>query len=72
MSLDDLKIGDLQWRKARRSANNGACVEVAPSNGKILVRDSKDRDGHVMGYPGHSWRAFVTGAKVGLFDLDRL
>ena len=38
MSLNNLKIGDLQWRKARRSANNGACVEVAPSNGQILLR----------------------------------
>ena len=72
MSQNNLKIGDLQWRTARRSANNGACVEVAPSNGQIFIRDSKDRDGHVMRYPGRSWRAFVTGAKIGLFDLDRL
>ncbi len=72
MSLNNLKIGDLQWRKARRSANNGACVEVAPSNGQIYVRDSKDRNGHVMQYPERSWRTFVTGAKTGLFDLDRL
>ena len=36
------------------------------------VRDSKDRNGHVMQYPERSWRTFVTGAKTGLFDLDRL
>jgi Domain of unknown function (DUF397) len=72
MSLNNLKTGGLQWRKARRSVNNGACVEVAPSNGQIFVRDSKDQDGHVMEYTGPSWRAFITSAKVGRFDLDRL
>jgi hypothetical protein len=72
MSLNDLKTSDLQWRKARRSANNGACVEVAPSTGWIFVRDSKDQDGYVIQYPGRSWRAFVAGAKTGLFDLDRV
>jgi len=72
MSLNDFNAGDLQWRKARRSANNGACVEVAPATGRIFVRDSMDRGGQVIQYPGNSWRTFIAGAKTGLFDLDRL
>ena len=35
-------MGNLDWRKARRSANNGACVELASAAGQILIRDSKD------------------------------
>jgi hypothetical protein len=72
MVLKDLKAGDLQWRKARRSANNGACVEVAPAAGTILIRDSKDRDGTVVQYTGISWRMFVRAAKAGQYDSDRL
>ena len=34
MSLNNLEVSGLQWRKARRSVNNGACVEVAPVNGQ--------------------------------------
>ena len=72
MSTSNLEISGLQWRKARRSCNNGACVEVAPVSGQILIRDSMDRDGPVMQYPGHSWFRFLADAKVGRFDPDRL
>jgi hypothetical protein len=68
MFLSNLEASSLQWRKARRSSNNGACVEVAPVSGHILIRDSKDRNGPVLRYSGRSWHVFVTGAKDGLFD----
>jgi hypothetical protein len=63
MSLTHLGVPDLQWRKARRSAGNGACVEVAPLNGQIAVRDSKNPDGSWLKYPSQSWRTFITGIK---------
>jgi hypothetical protein len=66
------EVSDLQWRTARRSAGNGACVEVAPTAEAILIRDSKDQDGPIVPYPGSSWRAFLVDAKKGRFDLDRL
>jgi hypothetical protein len=65
-------MDDLVWRKARRSANNGACVELASATGQILVRDSKDQNGPKIAYPEYSWRNFVTVAKTGRFDLERL
>jgi len=72
MSLSSLEVNGLQWRKARRSVGNGACVEVAPVSGQILIRDSTDRNGPVIRYPGRSWSVFVTNAKTGRFDPKRL
>jgi Domain of unknown function (DUF397) len=65
-------MGNLEWRKARRSANNGACVELAPAAGQILIRDSKDQNGPVIGYSQYSWRQFLATAKTGRFDPERL
>lgn len=67
-----LEVSDLRWRTARRSAGNGACVEVAPAAGTVLVRDSQDQVGPVVPYAGTTWRAFLVEAKQGQFDLDRL
>ncbi len=69
MSLGNLDIADLQWRKARRSCNNGACVEIAATGLHVLVRDSKDQNGPVVHYPGAAWQAFLADAKRGHLDL---
>jgi hypothetical protein len=65
-------MSDLQWRKAGRSANNGACVEVAPARDQIFVRDSKDQDGPMMRYPMASWKIFLSDVKKDQFDLAQL
>lgn len=72
MSLDNLEVEGLQWRKARRSIGNGACIEVAPAGRQVLVRDSQDRNGTLIQYSECSWRAFVAGVKSGKPDRDRL
>jgi hypothetical protein len=72
MSLNPLEVRDLQFRKARRSAGNGACVEVARGNDHILVRDSKDQDGPMVMYPMGCWQAFLRDAMKGRFDLVNL
>jgi hypothetical protein len=59
---------DLRWRKARRSQANGACVEVAPLNGMVAVRDSKDPAGPRLLYTTAEFAAFLDGAKKGEFD----
>jgi Domain of unknown function (DUF397) len=68
MSLSNLEVSSLQWRKARRSVNNGACVEVAAANLHVLVRDSKDQNGSIIQYPGSAWQAFLADARKGHLD----
>jgi Domain of unknown function (DUF397) len=63
MSLTELQVRDLQWRKAKRSAGNGECVEVALVNGQVAVRDSKNPGGARLQYPLDAWRSFVEIAK---------
>jgi hypothetical protein len=59
---------NLNWRKAMRSVNAGACAEVASAAGTVLVRDSKDAGGLVLRYPANSWSAFLGAARTGSFD----
>lgn len=55
---------DHRWRKSSYSGNGGAdCVEVAPTPGRILVRDSKHTGGHVLSFPAGAWRTFLTGIR---------
>lgn len=63
MSLPAQMASDYPWRKARRSANDGACVEVALVNDQLAVRDSKDPGGCWLRYPVRSWRDFTSNLK---------
>ncbi|MDG4762734.1 DUF397 domain-containing protein [Solwaraspora sp. WMMD406] len=53
------------WRKSTRSnGNSGDCVEVADNlPGRVLVRDTKNRDGGTLAFAPHAWRSFVELAK---------
>jgi len=60
---------DLAWRKSAHSGENG-CVEVAfVDDGRVAVRDSKDRRSPVLVFTPVEWQAFVGGVHDGEFDL---
>jgi hypothetical protein len=61
--LTQMELRQLAWRKALHSMNAGDCVEVAPANGKILIRDSKDPHGPMLEYSASAWRGFLDTAK---------
>jgi len=68
MSLNEGSTTRLDWRKAMRSMNHGACVQVASTTDAVVVRDTQDLGGPVMRYTPAAWCAFVDGARTGRFD----
>ena len=60
------------WRKARRSAHNGGCVEIAANlDGVAAVRDSKRPDGGAHVVSRADFAAFLADVKDGHYDLPR-
>ena len=67
--LASLSPASLSWRTS--SFSNGAggmCVEVAPVDDGVVVRDSRNPLGPALAFSGNEWSAFVAGAKAGEFD----
>jgi hypothetical protein len=63
--------GLLTWVKSSYSGSQGGnCVEIAAdhAHGRVLVRDTKDRDGAVLGFRALPWRRFAAEIK----SQDRL
>lgn len=52
------------WRKSAYSGNGGNCVEAGVAGaGWVLVRDSTDRSGRILGFSSSAWRVFGEGLK---------
>jgi hypothetical protein len=59
---------DVTWRKSSRSGGNGGdCVEVGAPAGvdRVLVRDTRDRQGPVLAFSPLAWRRFAERVKAG-------
>ena len=53
-------IDSAPWRKSSYSGTNGGdCVEAADMGGRILVRDTTDRDGVVLSISLTGWLRFT-------------
>jgi hypothetical protein len=53
------------WRKASYSSSNGTnCVEAGVAEaGRVLVRDTTDRDGAMLSVPADAWARFASTLK---------
>lgn len=71
MSPMDVEVLAEDWRKASRSVNNGACVEVGSASARVLVRDSVNPSGAVIALAPAAWRAFISSAKADTADSFR-
>lgn len=62
-----MRNSSLTWVKSSYSGSQGGnCVEVAAdTKGGILVRDTKDRAGAVLGFRQASWHRFAAEIKAG-------
>jgi hypothetical protein len=63
-------LSQAAWRKARRSAQNGGCVEIAANIPEVVaVRDSKrpDEGAHVV--ERDLFAAFMSDVKSGRYDV---
>jgi Domain of unknown function (DUF397) len=67
MTVMDLDLSRAVWRKSTYSNNGGSCVEVGAQAeaGRVLVRDTTDRQGPVLGFSPAAWRRFADQVRSG-------
>lgn len=59
-----MDVSGVIWRKSSYSGNNGgACVEIAATD-RVLVRDTRDREGPVLAFGRQAWEAFAAKVKA--------
>jgi hypothetical protein len=57
-------VHSANWRKSRYSMGNGNFVEAASTANSVLIRDTKDLRGPVLGYSTDAWRDFLARTKA--------
>jgi uncharacterized protein DUF397 len=61
-------LSTAEWRTSTLCDLNG-CVEVALLDGRVAVRDAKDKAGPILLFTSPEWAAFLGGVRAGEFDL---
>ncbi|MFE9105345.1 DUF397 domain-containing protein [Actinomadura geliboluensis] len=61
----------INWRKSSRSGggNDDACVELAESDDRVWVRDSKDPDGERLAFGREAFAGLLVRVKRGELSL---
>lgn len=59
--------GGFAWQRAS-TCGAATCLEVAPTDEGVAIRDSKLQNGPILQYTLPEWDAFVAGVKNGEFD----
>jgi len=67
--VTDSESADGVWRKSNASNAGGECVEVAFADDAVFVRHSQDASGPVLSFSHPEWKAFLSGARDGEFDI---
>jgi hypothetical protein len=63
-------LSELRWVKSAYSGSQANCAEVAClGDGRVVVRDTKDRRGPVLTIEPGEWRRFAARVKAGKFNL---
>ena len=63
---EDPRLSCAAWRTSTYSNNGGNCVEVAAdADARVLVRDTKNRQGPVLEFTAEPWQRFVAQVKAG-------
>ncbi|MET0416037.1 MAG: DUF397 domain-containing protein [Actinoplanes sp.] len=57
---------NLAWRKSSRCGSS-TCVEAAPVDGGVLMRDSKKPEQTPLAFGRDEWDAFLEGIRAGDF-----
>ncbi|ROO91006.1 uncharacterized protein DUF397 [Actinocorallia herbida] len=63
MAAQPDRLSRLPWRKSSASGNQPDCVEVAPCDGMIMVRDSYHPRGPFLGLPPGAWTNLIDGLR---------
>jgi uncharacterized protein DUF397 len=62
----EVQVG-ARWRTSSYSGNGGGtCVKVGQARPGVLVRDTKDRTGPVLGFTPAAWQKFADRVKRSL------
>jgi hypothetical protein len=65
-----IDLSQAVWRKARRSAHNGGCVEIAANLPEVTaVRDSKRPEGGAHVVDRAAFAAFLADVKSGRYNI---
>jgi hypothetical protein len=56
------------WRKSHASADQGECVEIAVQGSFVLIRDSRDKNGVVLGFTFGPWLELMGRIRKGELD----